>query len=453
MSCQPGMGHFSPLVPLGKALQRRGVRVTVATAACFESRVREHGFDFLAAGLDFDESDLESSFPELFDQPEDRRARWLLENVFLDAGPRRMFDDLLPRMEEFDLVVHNHYELGAQMAAEARGLPYVGVNVSFVVNREVMKIIQGRQMRRLRRRCGLEDDRQLGYIGRHLDIRLMPPGFTFLNAMSSPRFRSSLRAKLLALRGRQSPRALRMLLVSAVLGVVKRRVGGLPPSEKERFVDNRPERAEPRVLPHWLRTMPRDRPTVYVSLGSVFNSVYPKTFETILDGLRGKNLNVIVTTGPGVAADAFGEQPTNVYMKQFVPQELILPHVDLCINHGGFGSVMGALSHGVPLVVFPLSADQPIISGIIAAHGASVALPHEVERIDAEGAIGCLPRRITSAHVSRLVDEALGNPRYREAARAIAREIAALDGIDSVVEDMLALIPAAATAAARPLAA
>ena len=54
----------------------------------------------------------------------------------------------------------------------------------------------------------------------------------------------------------------------------------------------------------------------------------------------------------------FGPQTDNVYVERYVPQSVLLPHCDIVVNHGGSGSVIGALAHGLPLVVLPMGADQ-----------------------------------------------------------------------------------------------
>jgi UDP:flavonoid glycosyltransferase YjiC (YdhE family) len=37
----------------------------------------------------------------------------------------------------------------------------------------------------------------------------------------------------------------------------------------------------------------------------------------------------------------------------------LLPHCDVVLTHGGYGAIMACLSLGLPMVVLPVSADQP----------------------------------------------------------------------------------------------
>ena len=46
-----------------------------------------------------------------------------------------------------------------------------------------------------------------------------------------------------------------------------------------------------------------------------------------------------------------------------------MPAVDLVVHHGGSGTVLGALAHGVPQLVLPQGADQFINGDLLDAAG------------------------------------------------------------------------------------
>jgi UDP:flavonoid glycosyltransferase YjiC (YdhE family) len=50
--------------------------------------------------------------------------------------------------------------------------------------------------------------------------------------------------------------------------------------------------------------------------------------------------------------------PTRLRARDAAPLTALLAHCDLVVSHGGSGSVVGALLHGLPMVVIPI-ADQP----------------------------------------------------------------------------------------------
>jgi EryCIII-like glycosyltransferase len=103
-------------------------------------------------------------------------------------------------------------------------------------------------------------------------------------------------------------------------------------------------------LPTWFDGL-ADRPTVYVTLGTVFNSI-PGVFDTVLTAVAGLDANVIVTVGRSLDPAAY-VVPERVHVERFIPQALVLPHCDVVIAHGGYGSLIGALRRGIPIVTVP----------------------------------------------------------------------------------------------------
>lgn len=111
-------------------------------------------------------------------------------------------------------------------------------------------------------------------------------------------------------------------------------------------------------LPAWIGDLPPQdtTPRVYITLGTVFE--HPGIFEVILDGLKDEPMSVIVTVGRQIDPERFGAQPPNVHIEQYIPQSLLFPHCDLVVCHGGSGTSLSALDHGLPIVMVPLGADQ-----------------------------------------------------------------------------------------------
>jgi UDP:flavonoid glycosyltransferase YjiC (YdhE family) len=105
----------------------------------------------------------------------------------------------------------------------------------------------------------------------------------------------------------------------------------------------------------------------------------------------------------------------------------VLAHASAVVTHGGHGSTLGALAHGVPAVVLPLFAlDQWFNAKAVACAGAGIALDgerHTRRAID-------LPNAETLAGLRPAVERLLADPGPREAARRIADEMRALPPVD-----------------------
>ncbi len=161
--------------------------------------------------------------------------------------------------------------------------------------------------------------------------------------------------------------------------------------------------------PDWL-TARRTRPLIYATLGTAQNH-RTDVFVKILVGLRDEPVELVVTVGRNQDPSQFGEQPPNVHIERYIPQSLLYPHCAAVVMHGGSGTLMGALRHGLPLVLLPLGADQPANAAAAQAVGVARVLD---------------PARLTPEDVREAVRTVLTQGDYRRHARRLQAEIVAL---------------------------
>jgi MGT family glycosyltransferase len=155
------------------------------------------------------------------------------------------------------------------------------------------------------------------------------------------------------------------------------------------------------------------RPRIYVTLGTIFNSGSGDLFERLLAGLAGLGADVVATIGKRMDPADLGPQPAHVRVERFVPQDEVLPDVDLVVSHGGSGSLMATLAHGLPSLLLPLGADQP--HNALRAEELGVAAAIDAAAVTAEE-IGGHARTV-------LADDAM-----RDRCRAVAAEVRELPG-------------------------
>jgi UDP:flavonoid glycosyltransferase YjiC (YdhE family) len=181
-------------------------------------------------------------------------------------------------------------------------------------------------------------------------------------------------------------------------------------------------------------------PLVYVSFGSVTAGghlpFYPALYRSAIDALAPLPARFLVTVGEERDHAELGTLPPNVTVERWVPQGEVLPRAAAVVTHGGLGSTLGALAHGVPLVVLPLfSLDQWFNAAAVARAGAGVAL--DTERHTRRGVD--LPDAVTLAALKPAVEHVLTDPAPRRAAQAIADEIRALPPVEASVAALEAL--------------
>lgn len=118
------------------------------------------------------------------------------------------------------------------------------------------------------------------------------------------------------------------------------------------------------------------RPVIYISLGTIFNQNIP-FFNKCFTALKDIDATVVVSIGNENSLDDFNEVPSNFIIKPTVPQVELLQHTSLFLTHAGMNSTNEAMKMGVPMLAFPQSADQPVVSKQIEDLGLG-------QRLDAE---------------------------------------------------------------------
>ena len=373
LSTTPLDGHFRPLLPLARALQAAGHELAVATEASWHPHVVAEGFDALPAGRPHAEAlaHLGRFREEIQALPEGERRPHLFTRIFAEAHATAKLPELLDvaRAWRPDAIVYESGDLAAPAVAAALGLR--AANHSFGVMVPFAAVERAADhMAPLWRSVGAEPDGHAGAF-RGLYVDLSPPSFAWEQPLGD-----------------------------------SIRLGHMP--------------AASQAVPDWLDTL--EQPLVYVTLGTVFNR--PEVFRPLLDGLDG-SVSALVTTGRNVDPESLGSWSTNVRVERFVPQAHVLPRCAAVVAHAGSGSVLGALAHGLPLVLVPQGADQFDNAARCAAAGAAIVIR---------------PEELTADAVRLALRRILDEPSFAEAARGVQAEIAAMPTVEEVAARLEAYV-------------
>ena len=187
-----------------------------------------------------------------------------------------------------------------------------------------------------------------------------------------------------------------------------------------------------------------DDPLVYVTFGSVTAGAhlpyFPALYRAAIDALAPLPVRVLLTIGDRRDPGELRSLPPNVHVEEWVAQDAVAPHAAAIVGHGGHGTTLGALAHGVPQVVEPLfSIDQWANGAAVARAGAGVTL--DAERGSRRGLH--LPGPATLDALGPAVERVLADPSYRHEAQRIAGAMRALPPADAGVETLAALSSAA----------
>jgi len=164
-------------------------------------------------------------------------------------------------------------------------------------------------------------------------------------------------------------------------------------------------------VPSWLDTL-GSRPCVYVTLGtSPVQANDTDFFQTVMSALEDEDVDVVLTVGPADPA-GLGPVSPNARVERLIPQDALLPFCSAVVSNGGAGSTLGALAAGVPLLIVPaIAASQTRNAKAVVRCGAGRTVARN--EID---------RALIRSEIRHLLED----PSYRQVARTIADEIAAM---------------------------
>lgn len=359
-----GRGHVEPLVPIARVAEAAGHTVAFAAPPSIAPALEALGLSVFPIGaggtntppkriplreLDAEREDRE--FRERFARREARIRATAVLALCADWHP--------------DLVVCDETDFGSIVAAERLGLPYASVLV-IAAGSFVRQEVVTEPLNELRAEHGLPPDPDLAMLSRYLVLSPVPPSFR------DPAFPL--------------------------------------PGTAHSFRPSALDPAWSKAAPPWLDGL-QGAPTVYFTLGTVFNLESGDLFARVLAGLRELPVNVVATVGPQMDPAELGPLPDNIHVERYIPHSLILPRCSAVVSHGGSGTVIGALAHGLPLVVAPMGADQPLNAARCRELGVAWVLD----------AVRATPETVREA-----VSAVLADPSYRRAAERMRDETAGL---------------------------
>jgi UDP:flavonoid glycosyltransferase YjiC (YdhE family) len=376
-----GRGHLEPLLPLASAAAAAGHAVAFAARPWMVPKVEAAGFAVFPAGTN---RGLTPERRPLLPVDMEREERGLREGFGRRIAGERAAAILAICTEwRPDVIVWEETDFGAVVAADRLGLPHACALV-IAAGSFVRPDVVAAPLDELRAEYGLPADPELAGHSRYLVLSPFPP------SLRDPAFPLPETARGVRLFGQEL-------------------VAGEPP---------------------WQRRQ-NGVPAVYFTLGTVFNMESGDLFQRVLAGLAGLPVEVITTVGQDINPAELGPWPDNVQLHRFIPQNDLLPHVDLVVSHAGSGSVLGALAFGRPMLLIPMGADQPLNAGRCAALGVAQVLD---------------PVAATPEMVRQAVITILATPTYHRVAAALAAEIAAMPDPAEAVRLLERLVGAIAKA-------
>ena len=374
-----GGGNLPPVLGLAKDMSENGYRVSVLSEPCMEEVIKELGYNFIPFKRYFTRNDRrEDIFKDWNASPVKNPV---LDNIVF--GPVKIVTDQTMEaimLTDAKLLVADCLLPTALIAAEAKGIPGV---LAF----HMPEYLPGTN--RPPGMFGLKPGK--GAIG-HVRDAILTGLFNmklngFLPAINDTRTRLNL-PTLERTSDLFHGANLRLIQTLERFDFPLK-----PKPANVRYTG--PVLSDPDWTSSWSNPWPEGdaRPLVVISLSSTFQNQHA-AIQSAIDALRNQEIRGLVTLGPALNQNSFNV-PENVIVMESAPHSKVFPEADLVITHAGHGTVMRALSHGLPLICLPMGRDQNDNAVKVQHHGCGIALSskagagkilHAVQRILTENA-------------------------------------------------------------------
>jgi MGT family glycosyltransferase len=166
-----------------------------------------------------------------------------------------------------------------------------------------------------------------------------------------------------------------------------------------------------------------ERPLVLVSYSTSYQSQV-SALQRVADAVADLPVRVLMTLGHAIAAGEL-RLPANAVAERFVPHAAVLPHARLVVTHAGHGTVMAAVTAGVPMICTPMGRDQHAVAACVAERSLGTIVPVTASTEDLRSAI----------------DAALADDALLVRARTFAAQLDLRDGLRRAVDVLERLHP------------
>jgi UDP:flavonoid glycosyltransferase YjiC (YdhE family) len=407
------LGDLHPFLALGRALQRAGIGVVLASAEEYRDRA-------LAADLPFQplrpshaqlERDLACTRAELT-RAVLARPDFLFRTLVLPYL-RASYEDMAALCAGADLVLTSSLAFGARLAAEQRGVPWLGVVLQpymFLSAHDPPVLDRAQWVSRLMRAAGPRAARVL--------LRMLKAAFAPLFGPLH-----ALRRELGLPRSRVHPLFEGQFGTQGAIALYSPLLGGPQPDHPvptaivgfaaQDGTDD-PLAAPDARLEAFLGAGP---PPLVFTLGSLVVGSPGSFYHDSLEAARRLGRRAVLLVGEDALRAPGGHglavDPGEALVCGYVPHSRLFARAALVVHHGGIGTLAQALRSGRPQLIVPFFADQ--------LDNAARAQRLGLARVVA-------PRRYRARRVQRELAILLGDARYAVRAAAVGRRVAAEDG-------------------------
>lgn len=366
-------GHIRPLLPYADALLNRGHDVLVAAPQDAGAIIRDAGLDHAVFGHPGDKrlAEISGLFANMSAEEVGKTA---VGKIFADLNARAALPGLRSIIQTWkpDLIVRESMEFGATVAATEAGIRTARVASTNPQNEAQVVTLAAAPLDVIRREAGLDPDNGAA-------LRAEPAFTSFPPSLDGNTLAAGMGAPFRVRTARES----------------------LDPEA---------------IVPAW--AVEDGRPLVFITFGTLAAGAERNhgLFRAALDAVGALPVRALFSTGTAMDLAGLGAVPENVTVTSWVSQGDVFPRAAVIVCHGGAGTVLAGLTHGLPMVITPITADQP----------------DNARRVEEAGA-GTMLLQPDATSLRAAIGRALVEPEMRAAAARIAREMSVMPSMDDAV--------------------
>jgi UDP:flavonoid glycosyltransferase YjiC (YdhE family) len=125
-----------------------------------------------------------------------------------------------------------------------------------------------------------------------------------------------------------------------------------------------------------------ERQRVLLTFSTTVMGGQTELIDRVCEAVADLDVDAVLTLGGAVGRDAV-RVPDSIEVMAFADHDRLMPSCAAVVGHGGLGTVLRALAHGVPQLLLPLGRDQAFNAGRVEQLEAGIRLPTDAppERI------------------------------------------------------------------------
>ena len=387
-------GDVYPYLRLAAALKNRGHSVTISVPRLFEKQASDAGVSFVLQASD----DIAGMLEETPDTA--NLLEWTRRVI------ESQFKEIIPLLEDHDILVSSNTEFAAASVAEYCGKPFVRTAYGpFIPSRKIPPPV-------------FPWPKPNPVIRPALLWGLLNGGLNLMVKKTLNKHRAALGMTPIKDQAEHAPaNAFNLLMYSKFLGTVdnhwkyKWEIGGYCFNDALPYDKDEAERLTAFVKKD-------ERPTVFFSLGSCNVKQRDRFVETLFDVCTVRDYKLLVACGWWNVGARLENRDNLFRMEGVIPHHLVFPQCDAIIHHGGAGTTHSAARSGRPQMVVPLLLDQFYWS-------------HRVKELGL-GPGGVRIKTISRKRLERKVVDLVGNPLYKEKAASMGALIRVENGTENI---------------------